>query len=80
MWISGEEWAKVNSRCKGPGAGVGLVCFRGRGQKEELKLEAKQGPDQTWASPLSEMGSRGGLERRDLIPLGFQMDPSSVAR
>lgn len=80
MWISGEEWSKVNSRCKGPGAGVGLVCLRSRGQKEELKLEAKQGPDQTWASPLSEMGSRRGLKRRELIPLGFQMDPSSVAR
>ena len=68
-----------NGRCKGPEAGVGLLCFRCRGQGEELRLEMKQVPGHTWASPLSEMGSRGGLEqRRDLTQLWFQMDASNV--
>lgn len=37
----------MSGRCKGPGAGGGLVCLRSRGQEEELKLEMKQGPGQT---------------------------------
>lgn len=40
----------MSSRCKGPGAEVGLVCFRSRGQEEELRLTMKQGPGQTWVS------------------------------
>lgn len=56
------------------------MCLRSRGQEEELKFEVKQGPDQTWASPLSGMGSRGALKQRDLTPLRFQTDPSSVTR
>lgn len=41
---------RMSSRCKGPGSEVGLVCFRSRGQEEELRLTMKQGPGQTWVS------------------------------
>lgn len=68
--VSGEKHSRQREQhVQRPWGGSGPGVLRRSGKGKNWGLEMKQGPDQTWVSPLSEMGRRSRFERREIVEI-----------